>query len=73
MSNSSVCELAWVGDVSCQDVYFGYSLRFDVQVFNRFTINLNHGSVTFLVGSSGAKKVLLCSSWHAYIRQHIVK
>lgn len=55
-SKSSIRELAWAGDVALEDVYFAYPLRPDVQVLNGFTLNLNRGSVTALVGSSGAGK-----------------
>lgn len=55
-SKSSVRELAWAGDVALEDVYFAYPLRPDVQVLNGFTLNLNRGSVTALVGSSGSGK-----------------
>lgn len=55
-STSSVRELAWAGDVALEDVYFAYPLRPDAQVLNGFTLNLNRGTVTALVGSSGAGK-----------------
>eukprot|EP01018_Ginkgo_biloba_P016857 Gb_40287 [translate_table: standard] len=55
-SKSSVRDVAWSGDVALEDVYFAYPLRPDVQVLNGLSLKLNRGSVTALVGSSGAGK-----------------
>ncbi|GLJ53922.1 hypothetical protein SUGI_1152070 [Cryptomeria japonica] len=55
-SKRSIHELAWSEDVCLEDVSFSYPLRPDVQVLNGLSLKLNRGSVTALVGSSGAGK-----------------
>ncbi|KAH9318642.1 hypothetical protein KI387_020411 [Taxus chinensis] len=55
-SKSSIREHAWSGDVSLEDVSFSYPLRPDVQVLNGLSLTLNRGSITALVGASGAGK-----------------
>lgn len=55
-SASNVGRLAWSGDVCLEDVQFSYPLRPDVEVLNGLNLTLKSGSVTALVGSSGAGK-----------------
>lgn len=55
-SGSNVSRLAWSGDVCLEDVHFSYPLRPDVEVLNGLNLTLKCGTVTALVGSSGAGK-----------------
>lgn len=55
-SASNVGRLAWSGDVCLEDVQFSYPLRPDVEVLNGLNLTLKSGTVTALVGSSGAGK-----------------
>lgn len=55
-STSSLGSLAWSGDICLEDVHFSYPLRPDVEILNGLNITLKCGSVTALVGSSGAGK-----------------
>ncbi|KAL4595274.1 hypothetical protein ACB092_12G079600 [Castanea dentata] len=55
-SASSVCSLAWSGDVCLEDVHFSYPLRPDVEILNGLNLTLKCGTVTALVGPSGAGK-----------------
>ncbi|GMH18415.1 hypothetical protein Nepgr_020256 [Nepenthes gracilis] len=55
-SSSNVSSLAWFGDISLEDVYFCYPLRPDVNVLNGLNMTLKCGTITALVGSSGAGK-----------------
>uniref|UniRef100_A0A2P2L9N3 Uncharacterized protein MANES_06G142900 n=1 Tax=Rhizophora mucronata TaxID=61149 RepID=A0A2P2L9N3_RHIMU len=55
-STSNVCSLAWSGDICLEDVHFSYPLRPDVEVLNSLSLTLKCGTVTALVGSSGAGK-----------------
>ncbi|CDP05251.1 unnamed protein product [Coffea canephora] len=55
-SASSVRSLAGSGDICLEDVHFSYPLRPDVEVLNGLNLCLRHGTVTALVGSSGAGK-----------------
>ncbi|XP_030533124.1 ABC transporter B family member 28 [Rhodamnia argentea] len=55
-SASSVCSLAWSGDVTLEDVYFSYPLRSDVEILSGLNLTLKCGTVTALVGPSGAGK-----------------
>ncbi|KAH9678098.1 hypothetical protein KPL71_025582 [Citrus sinensis] len=55
-SANSVCSFAWSGDICLEDVYFSYPLRPDVVILNGLNLTLKSGSVTALVGSSGAGK-----------------
>ncbi|XP_058205052.1 ABC transporter B family member 28-like isoform X1 [Rhododendron vialii] len=55
-STSSLGSLAWSGDICLEDVYFSYPLRPDVEILNGLNLTLKCGSVTALVGSSGAGK-----------------
>ncbi|XP_076915870.1 ABC transporter B family member 28-like [Bidens hawaiensis] len=55
-SASSVCSLASSGDICLEDVHFSYPLRPDVEVLNGLELTLKCGTVTALVGSSGAGK-----------------
>ncbi|MCO5581757.1 hypothetical protein L7F22_035645 [Adiantum nelumboides] len=52
----TVCELAWSGDVALEDVHFAYPLRPDVEVLKGINLRLNRGTITAVVGSSGAGK-----------------
>eukprot|EP00850_Spirogloea_muscicola_P015228 SM000115S23907 [mRNA] locus=s115:109257:114629:- [translate_table: standard] len=56
LQGGSVCELAWTGDVTLEGVYFAYPLRPDAYVLKGINLTLKAGSVTALVGSSGAGK-----------------
>lgn len=55
-SASSVCSLAWSGDVTLEDVHFSYPLRPDVEILSGLNLTLKCGTVTALVGPSGAGK-----------------
>ncbi|XVE58616.1 hypothetical protein DITRI_Ditri04bG0183800 [Diplodiscus trichospermus] len=55
-SASNVERLAWSGDVALEDVHFSYPLRPDVEILNGLNLTLKCGTVTALVGSSGAGK-----------------
>ncbi|KAI6696268.1 hypothetical protein NL676_016387 [Syzygium grande] len=55
-SASSVCSLAWSGDVTLEDVHFSYPLRPDVEILSGLNLTLICGNVTALVGPSGAGK-----------------
>ncbi|XP_024987433.1 ABC transporter B family member 15-like isoform X2 [Cynara cardunculus var. scolymus] len=44
------------GHVELRDVYFAYPSRPDVMIFNRFSINIEAGKSTALVGQSGSGK-----------------
>ncbi|KAJ4951581.1 hypothetical protein NE237_028413 [Protea cynaroides] len=55
-SSSSGCNIAWSGDICLEDVYFSYPLRRDVEILNGLNLTLKCGTVTALVGSSGAGK-----------------
>ncbi|XP_076918845.1 ABC transporter B family member 28-like [Bidens hawaiensis] len=55
-SSSSVRSLASSGDICLEDVHFSYPLRPDVEVLNGLDLTLKCGTVTALVGSSGAGK-----------------
>lgn len=52
----TVCELAWSGDVALEDVHFAYPLRQDVEVLKGINLVLTKGTITAVVGSSGAGK-----------------
>ncbi|KAL2619839.1 hypothetical protein R1flu_000044 [Riccia fluitans] len=53
---STVCELAWTGNVALEDVHFAYPSRPDAMVLRGISIVLKAGTVTALVGSSGSGK-----------------
>ncbi|KAI3901492.1 hypothetical protein MKW92_025857 [Papaver armeniacum] len=55
-SSSNGCGVAWNGDISLEDVHFSYPLRPDVEVLNGINLTLKCGTITALVGSSGAGK-----------------
>ncbi|KAH8961884.1 hypothetical protein BDL97_05G071900 [Sphagnum fallax] len=55
-SQRTVCDLAWSGDVVLEDVHFAYPLRPEAYVLKGITLKLNRGTVTAVVGSSGAGK-----------------
>ncbi|KAE9464923.1 hypothetical protein C3L33_03170, partial [Rhododendron williamsianum] len=55
-STSSLGSLTWSGDICLEDVHFSYPLRPDVEILNGLNLTLKCGSVTALVGSSGAGK-----------------
>ncbi|CAI7908100.1 unnamed protein product [Closterium sp. NIES-53] len=52
----SACELAWTGDIEFRDVCFAYPQRAAVEVIKGINLVLPRGSVTALVGGSGAGK-----------------
>ncbi|GJP82094.1 hypothetical protein CLOP_g12312 [Closterium sp. NIES-67] len=52
----SACELAWTGDIELKDVRFAYPQRPSVEVIKGINLTLPRGSVTALVGGSGAGK-----------------
>ncbi|EFJ27011.1 ATP-binding cassette transporter, partial [Selaginella moellendorffii] len=54
--SEGVCKLAWSGDVVLEDVHFSYPMRPDVAVLRGISLRLKQGTVTALVGSSGAGK-----------------
>ncbi|PWA66185.1 non-intrinsic ABC protein 8 [Artemisia annua] len=53
---SSVRSLASSGDIHLEDVHFSYPLRPDVEILSGLDLTLKCGTVTALVGSSGAGK-----------------
>ncbi|KMS99060.1 hypothetical protein BVRB_3g066620 isoform A [Beta vulgaris subsp. vulgaris] len=55
-SSNDVFNVAWSGDISLEDVHFSYPLRPDVEVLKGLNLTLKSGTVTALVGSSGAGK-----------------
>ncbi|KAL9163408.1 hypothetical protein ABFS82_06G038500 [Erythranthe guttata] len=55
-SASDVCSLAQCGDIRLEDVHFSYPLRPDVEILQGLDLTLKSGTVTALVGSSGAGK-----------------
>ncbi|GLT54797.1 hypothetical protein SLA2020_279640 [Shorea laevis] len=55
-SASNLCRLARSGDVHLEDVHFSYPLRPDVEILNGLNLILKCGTITALVGSSGAGK-----------------
>ncbi|XP_021730151.1 ABC transporter B family member 28-like isoform X1 [Chenopodium quinoa] len=55
-SSSDVYNVAWSGDISLEDVHFSYPLRPDVAVLKGLNLTLKSGTITALVGSSGAGK-----------------
>lgn len=55
-SATNVGRLAWSGDICLEDVHFSYPLRPDVEILNDLNLTLKCGTVTALVGSSGAGK-----------------
>ncbi|ESQ54755.1 hypothetical protein EUTSA_v10024541mg [Eutrema salsugineum] len=55
-STNNLRTLTWAGDVCLDDVHFAYPLRPDVKVLDGFSLTLKAGTVTALVGSSGAGK-----------------
>ncbi|OVA16156.1 ABC transporter [Macleaya cordata] len=55
-STSNGCGIASKGDICLEDVHFSYPLRPDVEVLNGINLTLKCGTVTALVGSSGAGK-----------------
>lgn len=55
-STSSLEHLAWSGDIRLEDLHFSYPLRPDVKILNGLDLTLKRGTVTALVGSSGAGK-----------------
>ncbi|MED6219947.1 ABC transporter B member 28 [Stylosanthes scabra] len=55
-TSSNLSNLAWSGDVCLEDVYFSYPLRPDVEILRGLNLKLKCGTVTALVGSSGAGK-----------------
>ncbi|XP_062074711.1 ABC transporter B family member 28 [Humulus lupulus] len=55
-SATNIGSLALSGDVCLEDVYFSYPLRPDVEILNGLNLTLKCGTVTALVGSSGAGK-----------------
>ncbi|XVF54058.1 hypothetical protein PTKIN_Ptkin05aG0150700 [Pterospermum kingtungense] len=55
-SSNNVGRLTWSGDVCLEDVRFSYPLRPNVEILNGLNLNLKCGTVTALLGSSGAGK-----------------
>lgn len=55
-STNNLRTLTWAGDVCLDDLDFAYPLRPDVKVLDGFSLTLKAGTVTALVGSSGAGK-----------------
>ncbi|KAM7499596.1 hypothetical protein LguiA_024010 [Lonicera macranthoides] len=55
-STSNLRSLARSGDICLEDVHFSYPLRPDVEILNGLNLTLKCGTVTALVGSSGAGK-----------------
>ncbi|PWA53188.1 non-intrinsic ABC protein 8 [Artemisia annua] len=53
---NSVRSLASSGDIHLEDVHFSYPLRPDVEILSGLDLTLKCGTVTALVGSSGAGK-----------------
>ncbi|KAL3524231.1 hypothetical protein ACH5RR_017065 [Cinchona calisaya] len=58
-SASSFRTLAGSGDICLEDVHFSYPLRPDVEILNGLNLTLRRGSVTALVGPSGAGKTTI--------------
>ncbi|WZZ09967.1 hypothetical protein YC2023_095888 [Brassica napus] len=56
-STNNLRTLTWAGDVCLDDLHFAYPLRPDVKVLDGFSLTLRAGTVTALVGSSGAGKI----------------
>ncbi|KAK1399582.1 Non-intrinsic ABC protein 8 [Heracleum sosnowskyi] len=54
--DSNVRSLAGCGDIYLEDVHFSYPLRPDVEILKGLNLVLKCGTVTALVGSSGAGK-----------------
>ncbi|CAI5524796.1 unnamed protein product [Closterium sp. Naga37s-1] len=52
----SACELAWTGGIEFRDVRFAYPQRAAVEVIKGINLVLPRGTVTALVGGSGAGK-----------------
>ncbi|XP_057546689.1 ABC transporter B family member 28 isoform X1 [Amaranthus tricolor] len=55
-SPSNLFNIVRSGDINLEDVHFSYPLRPDVEVLKGLNLTLNSGTVTALVGSSGAGK-----------------
>ncbi|TYK00307.1 ABC transporter B family member 28 [Cucumis melo var. makuwa] len=55
-SSSDIINLAWSGDICLEDVCFSYPLRPDVNVLSGLNLTLKCGTITALVGASGAGK-----------------
>ncbi|KAL5081029.1 hypothetical protein RYX36_009450 [Vicia faba] len=55
-TSSNVFSVAWSGDICLEDVYFSYPLRPDVEILSGLNLRLKCGTVTALVGASGAGK-----------------
>ncbi|KAJ7975644.1 ABC transporter family protein [Quillaja saponaria] len=55
-SSSNLFSLAWSGDLCLEDVHFSYPLRSDVEILSGLHLTLKCGTITALVGSSGAGK-----------------
>ncbi|KFK29048.1 hypothetical protein AALP_AA7G081900 [Arabis alpina] len=55
-SSNNLRTLTWAGDVCLEDVHFSYPLRPDVKILDGLNLTLKSGTVTALVGSSGAGK-----------------
>ncbi|CAJ2666585.1 ABC transporter B family member 28-like [Trifolium pratense] len=55
-TSTNLFSLAWSGDISLEDVYFSYPLRPDVEILRGLNLRLKCGTVTALVGASGAGK-----------------
>ncbi|KAB1210758.1 ABC transporter B family member 28 [Morella rubra] len=73
-SASKVCGLAWSGDVFLEDVHFSYPLRPDVEVLSGLNLTIKSGTITALVGTSGAGKstiVQLLARFYEPTRGHI--
>ncbi|GAQ86233.1 ABC transporter [Klebsormidium nitens] len=56
VSVRGACEAAWSGDVRLEDVHFTYPQRPEAAVLKGVTLTLVRGTVTALVGESGAGK-----------------
>ncbi|WJX66439.1 ABC transporter B member 28 [Trifolium repens] len=55
-TSTNLFSLAWSGDICLEDVYFSYPLRPDVEILRGLNLKLKCGTVTALVGASGAGK-----------------
>ncbi|XP_021842306.1 ABC transporter B family member 28 isoform X1 [Spinacia oleracea] len=55
-TSSNLYNIAASGDICLEDVHFSYPLRPDVEVLNGLNLTLKGGTITALVGSSGAGK-----------------
>ncbi|XP_004513684.1 ABC transporter B family member 28 [Cicer arietinum] len=55
-TSSNLLSLAWSGDICLEDVYFSYPLRPDVEILSGLNLTLKCGTITALVGASGAGK-----------------